>query len=272
MDKEGRKQMSGDELLADFLAWVEKERPERFFPKEYAGEDKSKNYWCGKYVDDPTWKIVVAKEACYGAYDAVLFRKHKGLTKEIIPVEVKADSDVLDDRLRAQIWVHIKNFQKSMLVLGKEQGYKVKKLKLHKMLPTEIWIFNGVGFEQLTESIYKFHHHGYPEISHRAIGRAFRTQDTKTIHELSHRLWQIRAVVATLTANQWRYGEEEKFTQEEAKIAQEIFGYPLHPTVCEPPKELDVSNVETTGFSSKVLQKTLLEVPFNSQQTKREKL
>lgn len=166
----------------------------------------------------------------------MLFRKHSGLTKEIIPVEVKADTDTLDDRLRAQIWVHIKNFEKSMLVLGKEQAYKVKKLNLHKMLPTEIWAFNGVGFDQVTESIYKFHNHGYPEISHRAIGRAFGTQDTQRIREISKRLWQVRALIAALTANQWRYGEEEKFTQEESILAREIF---------------------KIGLSDKVIQKTL---------------
>lgn len=254
--------MNGDGLLAEFLAFLEKKRPERFFPLSYAGKDEN-NPFRVKYIDDHTWQIVVAKEPCYGAYDAVLFRKHHGLTKEIIPIEVKADTDTLDDRLRAQIWVHIKNFQKSMLVLGKEQALKVKKLKLHKMLPTEIWFYSGETFEQMTEPIYKFHNHGYPEISHRAIERAFRVHDTKRIHELSHRMWKIRAVIDALIANQWRYGEELKFTAEEAKVAHEIFGLELYPAICEPTRELDISNVETTGFSSKTLQKTLLEAASN---------
>lgn len=255
--------MNGDELLTKFLAYVEKERPERFYPLQYTYDEKEEIPWRkSKYVPDYDWSITVAKECCYGAYDAVLLRKHKGLTKEIIPVEVKADTDILDDRLRAQIWVHIKNFGKSMLILGKEQAFKVKKLNLHKMLPTEIWAFNSVTFEQVTESIYKFHNHGYPEISHRAIEKAFRTHDTKKIRELSKRLWQIRAVIATLTANQWRYGEEDKFTQEEATIAYEIFGYHLNPVICEPSKEKDISSVKQTGFSDKLLQKTLLETPF----------
>jgi hypothetical protein len=216
--------MNGDELLTTFLSWIEKERPERFYPLQYFYDEKEEIlYRKAKYIPDYDWSMIIAKEPCYGAYDAVLFRKHHGLTKEIIPVEVKADTDTLDDRLRAQIWVHIKNFEKSMLVLGKEQAFKVKKLNLHKMLPTEIWAFNGEIFEQMTEPIYKFHNHGYPEISHRAIERAFRVHDTKQIHKLAHRLWEVRALIAALTANQWRYGEENKFTQEEAKIASEIF-------------------------------------------------
>jgi hypothetical protein len=260
--------MNGDELLAEFLSWIKKERPERFYPLAYVGSGS--DWKSSKYIDDHTWEIEVAKEPCYGAYDAVLFRKHHGLTKEIIPVEVKADTDVLDDRLRAQIWVHIKNFEKSMLVLGKEQAFKVKKLHLDKMLPTEIWAFNGVTFDQVTESIYKFHNHGYPEISHRAIEKAFGTHDTQKIRELSKRMWQIRAVIATLTANQWRYGEEDKFTQEEAAIAYEIFGYHLNPVICEPPTEKDVSSVKSTGFSDKLIQKTLLEVPCIPQQNNKE--
>ena len=250
--------MNGDGLLVEFLAFLEKSRPERFYPLTYVGSD----WKGGKYVDDHTWEIVVAKEACYGAYDAVLFRKHHGLTKEIIPIEVKADTDVLDDRLRAQIWVHIKNFEKSMLVLGKEQAYKIKKLHLHKMLPTEIWAYNGETFEQITESIYKFHNHGYPAISHRAIEKAFRIHDTKQIHVLSHRMWQIRAVIATLTANQWRFGEEEKFTAEEAKVAYEIFGFNLDPAICDAPKKLEVCDAKSIVVA-KTLQKTLLESKEN---------
>lgn len=253
--------MNGDELLKTFLEFVERERPERFYPLRYVGRDDSENSWATKWERDFSWSLVVATEANYGAYDAVFFRKHEGLVQEIIPVEVKADTDNLDDRIRAQLWVHIKNFGKSMLILGKEQAFKVKKMGLHKMLPTEIWAYNGVNFVQVTEGIFKFHNQGQPDISQRAIEKAFAVHDPPKLRELQKRLWKIGSVIATLAANQWRYNEENKFTQEEAIIAFEIFGFHLDPQVCEPPKEKGVNHVKSTGFSDKLLQTTLLENP-----------
>ena len=250
--------MDGDGLLAEFLGWLEKTRPERFFPKRIIRRENGSSYEC---QDDPMWRIVVAKEACYSAYDAVLFRKHVGLTAEIIPVEVKADTDVLDDRLRAQIWVHIKNFGKSMLILGKEQAFKIRKLKLDRMLPTEIWGYNGIGFTQVSEEIDKFRNEGQVEVSNRALEQAFDIHNPSKLGELEKRLCEIMSVVAALQANQWRYGKEEKFTVNEAKIAFEIFGLHLNPQLCQ---HENPSNINATRLSHKAPQKTLQEWDSNS--------
>src|SRR4030043_203879 len=162
--------MNGDELLTAFVAYIEKERPERFYPLEWTYDETETSEWKkSKYVPNYAWSLEVTKECCYGAYDAILFRKLDGVTHEIIPLEVKADTDNLDDRLRSQFWVHIKNYGKSMLLLGKEQAFKIKKLNMDKMLPTEIWAFNGESFTQVTEPIHKFHNNGSSEISKRAL-------------------------------------------------------------------------------------------------------
>jgi len=228
--------MNGVELLSFFIEWVEKNRPERFYPLKYIYDETEANEWKkSKYVPNYAWSLEVAKECCYGAYDAILFRKLDGVSHEIIPLEVKADTDTLDDRLRGQFWVHIKNFGKSMLLLGKEQSYKVKKLNLHKMLPTEIWAFDGEGFIQVTEPIHKFHNNGGSDISKRALEKAFGISDTR-LRQLQLRVHQIKAVIAALEFNQYSFGEERKFTLREAELAKQLFNVELHPAVCEPPK------------------------------------
>lgn len=253
--------MNGDELLTAFLKWIDEKRPERFYPLKYVHDETEVLEWKkSKYVPNYSWSLEVAKEACYGAYDAILFRKLDGVTREIVPLEVKADTDNLDDRLRAQFWVHILNFGKSMLLLGKEQAFKVKKLKLEKMLPTEIWFFNGEGFEQLTEPIRKFHNHGNSDISRRALQKAFGLKDynSKLLRELQVKARLIRAVISALEFNQYSFGDEKKFTAREAELAKELFGLEVHPKVCEPKLE-DLSTDKATGFSDKLLQKTLLD-------------
>jgi len=250
--------MNGEELLNVFLEWIEKERPERFFPLKYVYDSTEMIMWeRSKYVPDYTWKITVAKECCYGAYDALMFRKCDGVTREIIPIEVKADTDILDDRLRAQLWVHIKNYGKSMLILGKEQAYKIKKRKIHKMLPTEIWNYTGDGFKQLTEPIAKFHNHGCATVSQRALEKAFGIHEPKILRKLQRKAHYIRAVLAALEENQYRYNNEEKFNNREAELARELFGVPINSELCEPSSELDVSDVLSTGFSDKTLQQKL---------------
>ena len=255
--------MNGDELLAAFLAWVEKERPERFYPLKWTYDEAEENEWKrSKYVPNYSWSIDVAKECCFGAYDAIIFRKLDGATHEIIPVEVKADTDSLDDRLRAQLWVHVKNFGKSMLVLGKEQAFKIRNRGLDKMLPTEIWAFNGEAFTQVTEPINKFEGGGQTGISKRALQKAFglADYDARQLRLMQLKTEQIRAVLAALEFNQYSFGEEKKFTPREAELANELFGAPLHPSVLQPPKPKapDVSSVKATGFSEKSLQKSLL--------------
>ena len=252
--------MNGDELLTNFLEYIEKKRPERFYPLKWTYDNAEENEWKrSKYVPNYSWSLEVAKECCYGAYDAILYRKLDGVTYEIIPLEVKADTDTLDDRLRAQFWVHINNFGKSMLLLGKEQAFKVKKQNLDKILPTEIWAFNGEDFTQITEPINKFHKGGCSDISKRALQKAFgiTDYDSKLLSQLQVRAHLARAVIAALEFNQYNFGEEKKFTQREAEIAQKIFEVEVHPTVCEPPKEKDLSHVNSTGFSDKLIQKTL---------------
>jgi len=251
--------MNGDELLTVFLEWIEKERPERFFPLKYVYDSTEMLMWeRSKYIPDYTWKITVAKECCYGAYDALMFRKCDGVTREIIPIEVKADTDTLDDRLRAQLWVHLRNYGKSMLILGKEQAYKIKKRKIHKMLPTEIWNYTGNGFKQLTESIAKFHNHGSAAISQRALEKAFGIHEPSELRKLQRKAHYISAVLAALEFNQYRYGEETKFTKREAELACELFGVPIPSKLCEASSEFDVSTVASTGFSDKTLQKKLV--------------
>jgi hypothetical protein len=256
--------MNGDELLIAFIAWVEKNRPERFYPLKWEYDETETLEWNrSKYVPNYNWSLVVAKECCYGAYDAIFYRKLDGITHETIPVEVKADTDTLDDRLRAQFWVHIKNYGKSMLILGKEQAFKIKKQNLHKMLPTEIWAFDGEVFSQMTEPINKFHNYGRDTFSKRAIQKAFgyREYNRGELRRIQMKAQLIRGVLAALEFNQYSFGDETKFTQQEAILVKEIFGVELHPTVCEPPIAKDVSHVKSTGFSEKLLQKTLLDSP-----------
>jgi len=254
--------MNGDELLTAFIDWIEKNRPERFYPLKWQYDETEQFEWRkSKYVPNYSWCLEVAKECCYGAYDVIIYRKLDGVTHEIIPVEVKADTDNLDDRLRSQFWVHIKNFGRSMLVLGKEQAFKIKKRNLDKMLPTEIWAFDGEGFKQMTEEINKFYNDGETEVSKRALQKAFGIVDynSRELRYLQIREHLIRAVLAKLEYNQYSFREEKKFNEREAEIAKEIFGLEVHQTVCKPKKEIDMSSIKATGFSEKLIQQTLIE-------------
>jgi hypothetical protein len=254
--------MNGDDLLTTFIDWIKTNRPERFYPLKWAYDESEENEWKkSKYVPNLAWGLEVAKECCYGAYDAILTRTLDGVAHEVIPLEVKADTDTLDDRLRAQFWVHILNYGKSMLLLGKEQAFKIKKLHLDKILPTEIWTFNGEGFTQVTEPINKFHGKGSSEVSKRALEKAFGISDSKQLRHLQIKVHQVRAIITALEFNQYSFGEERKFTQREAEIAEKIFDMELHPAVCEPPKEKDLSSVKNTGFSHKDLQEAVLTKP-----------
>ena len=238
--------MNGPQLLNVFLEFIDKEKPERF--------------GFGSFRDlHETCSIVVAREACYRAYDAVLFQKFGGLVREIIPVEVKGDTDVLDDgRLRSQIWTALKNFGNSLLLLDVEQAYKAKKLKLTKMLPCEIWGYNRVTFHQLSEPIFKHDYNdGKAKISQRAIEKAFGIHEPKTLREIRKRVTQLRSVLAALTENQWRFEKERRFTPEEAEVAYALLGYPLLPNVVIPKEKPDLS--VRTIFSNKTIQKSLFE-------------
>jgi len=247
--------MNGSELLTKFLEEMEKTKPERFYGCSFHDDDPYRQ----RYPDN-SWQIEVVREACYRAYDAVLFRRRNGEVKEIIPVEIKGDTDVLDDgRLRTQIWVHLKNFGKSLLIVDAEQAFKIKKLKLDKMLPCEIWAYNNVTFYELADSIFKYHNHGEPDISKRAIEKAFDVHDSAKLKELQIKCRRISGILATLAANQWRFDAERKFTNREAELAHELFGLPMLPTACQPLAEKDCSNLKSTGFSPTLIQKTLLE-------------
>ena len=234
--------MNGDVLLQKFLEFIQKEKPSRFGFGSYAD------------LHGEPCSIVYAKEAGYGAFDAVIFQRFGDWTKDIIPIEAKGDSDILDDRLRTQIWCAIKNFGKSLLLIDKEQAYKIKKLGLEKLLPTEIWAFNGETFIQLSEPLFKYHASGKPAISQRAIEKAFGVHEPKTIRRLQKKIVHLQSIISRITANQWRYGHEEKFSEEEAEF---IYSMLLD---FKPKPEKDVRNVASTGFSEKFLQKTLIGV------------
>lgn len=236
--------MNGDKLLDEFLCFIEKEKPERF---GFGSHRDLHGYPC---------KISYVKEGCYGAYDAVIFVQFGDLIYDVIPVEAKADTDVFDDRLRAQIWVAIKNFGKSLLLVDVEQSYKIRKHRLDKMLPCEIWGFNGTTFLQVSEEINKFHYDGEPRISQRAIEKAFGIHEPKTLREINHTVWLFNAVVKKLIFNQWNFNREKKFSEEEARIAYTFLGYPVLPNVILKPAKQDAS-VRSTGFSDKTIQKTL---------------
>jgi hypothetical protein len=263
----------GKMLLEKFLAEIHTTKPERFYGIQMYDGDKFREY------PNDHWEVELVKEACYHAYDAVMFRRRNGEIVEIIPIEVKSDEDVCDDgRLRAQIWVHLKNFGKSLLVVDSETAFKIKKLKLDKMLPSEIWAYNGVNFYQLSEPIFKFYYGGSPHISKRAIEKAFGVYETPILNRIQKKVNILYSILGTLAANQWRWKNEKKLSEVEAELAREVFGYELSqayktPKILQKPLKIKpevkqlVENIKSTGFDDKLLQKTLFESSISGKPT-----
>ena len=278
--------MNGEELLTKFIEFIRAEKPQRFF--QYHDRPERPFCWVSPYSTEYGWvgnqqflgdckpcKLIrktpevtadYTTEACYGAYDAVLFMRCEGYVFDVIPIEAKGNTDVLDDRLREQIWIAVKNYGKSLLLLDTEQAFKVKKNNLHKYLPCEIWAWNGVTFIQVAENIIRHSpSNGELKISKRAIEKATGIHDSSKLNKLQKRIIHWHGVINALAFNQWNFGNERKFTEEEAELFYKLLDEPLLPNVCKP-KEVkvtaknDLSNVRSTGFSEKLLQKTLLEV------------
>ena len=245
--------MNGDELLAAFLKFVLSEKPRRFFhgydlperPPCYMEWWRTYNKKIFPYEGDyhtyfesdcepcrlrrktPELTAKFITEGCYGAYDAVLFISVNGVIDDVIPIEAKGNTDVLDARLREQIFIAVKNYGKSLLLLDNEQAYKVKKHNLQKILPCEIWFFNGKTFEAMTEPIVRYTNSGNPVISARAIERATGIHDYSKLKILRKKFWQIQGLLAALAYNQWNFRAERKFTNEEAQLFYELIGVPI---------------------------------------------
>jgi hypothetical protein len=236
--------MNGDALLKLFLDFIQKEKPHRFGYGSYAD------------LHGSPCNFVIAKEACYGAYDAVMFLRFGDKTHDVIPIEVKGDTDVLDERLRSQIYHAINNFGKSLLLVDAEKAYKIKKLNLHKMLPCEIWAYNGVTFQQLSSEFWK--HKGDITISQRAIEKAFGIHDAKVLRKMQRKIVSLSSLIWKLTANQWRYGKEEKFSQEESEIAALLLNETMLPIVIEQ-KTKPIPKDEPKEPSKNIVQQKLIE-------------
>jgi hypothetical protein len=246
--------MNGDELLSAFMRFILKEKPRRFFhgydvperppcyyewyhtynKRVFPEETNYHLYFesdcepCKLRKKLPELKAEFVTEGCYGAYDAVLFISINGVIDDVFPIEAKGNTDTLDDRLREQIFIAVKNYGKSILLLDNEQAYKVKKWNLHKMLPCEIWCWNGTTFEALTEPIVRYHNSGNPEISARAIEHATGIHNYSQLKSLRLKFRHIQGLIATLAYNQWNWKDERKFTPEEAKLFYELIGVPLN--------------------------------------------
>lgn len=211
--------MNENELKAAFLKFIFTKKPERFGYGSYWEEQ-------GKKVE-----VIVASEAEYGTFDLLLFIKVDGMIRQVLPVEVKADTDHLDKRLRKQISKALLTYKESLLVLDVEQAYKAKKLKWFEALPSEIWVRNlkDDSFEQVTEGFTPVHCH----ISKRAIEKAFGKIEPKELSRLQRRVGQVYSFLHMLESNQWRFNQETKFTDEEANLASLILDRPVLENVIE---------------------------------------
>jgi hypothetical protein len=245
--------MNGDELLQKFLEFIQAEKPFRFYrdyhvptrphcyiewyrtynkrvfldPHDYHTYFESDCEPCTLRNPAPTVKAEYITEGCYGAYDAVLFMSINGKIYDVIPIEAKGNTDILDDRLREQIWMAIKNYGQSLLLLDNEQAYKIKKHLLHKCLPCEIWFFNGQTFEQMTKQIERYNSDGILKISKRAIEKATGIHDYGKLRVLQSKMSDLQSLIHGLAYNQWNWKSERKFTPEEQQIFYELIGDPL---------------------------------------------
>ena len=105
----------------------------------------------------------------------------------------------------------------------------------------------------------------FDKLVKRAIEKATGIHDSSKLNKLQKRIIHWHGVINALAFNQWNFGNERKFTEEEAELFYKLLDEPLLPIVCKPKEvkvtaENDLSNVRSTGFSEKLLQKTLLEV------------
>lgn len=217
--------MNEEELKKAFVAFIEREKPARFGFGSWHDEHGER---C---------EIVVAREAQYGAFDLILFQKFGGRTFETIPVEVKADTDKLDDRLRHQICSALLTFRQSILLLDEKQFEKAKKLHWIEVLPCEIWVRKGETFEQVTEEIgYAKTGEKHIHISQRAIEKAFGKIEPKELKHLQSKIYWMSSLLKKLECNQWSFGKEQKFHDEEAIIAIQLLGRKILDQYIEKPK------------------------------------
>jgi hypothetical protein len=278
--------MNGEDLLAAFLKFVLTEKPRRFFhgydiperlpcyfewqrtynKRVFPVEHDYHLYFesdcepCTLRRKLPKLSAEYVTEGCYGAYDAVLFISINGVIDDVFPIEAKGNTDTLDDRLREQIFIAVKNYGKSILLLDNEQAYKVKKHNIHKMLPCEIWFYNGSTFEAMTEPIVRYHNSGNPEISARAIEHATGIHDYSRLKELRLKFRQIQGLIAALAYNQWNWKDERKFTSQEAQLFYELIGVPLGKKMMRVIEEKTVEVTKTLIVEKKTtVQKSLFE-------------
>ena len=209
----------------------------------------------------PIVKAEYITEGCYGAYDAVLFMSCKGSVYDVIPIEAKGNTDVLDERLRQQIWMAVKNYGQSLLLLDNEQAHKIKKRLLHKCLPCEIWFFNGVTFEQMTEQIERYNSDGRLKISKRAIQKATGIYDYGKLRKLQIQINKLVSLIDGLAYNQWNWKNERKFTPEEIQIFYELIGEPLPTRKKRQVEQTTDRMVKTTKtlIAKETIQKSLFE-------------
>jgi hypothetical protein len=285
--------MNGDELLAAFLKFVQEQRPARFFNGKDVPERPHcyyewRKYWnkrvfldltnhhlyfesdcepCKLRMKPPEIKAEYITEGCYGAYDAVLFISINGQIEETIPIEAKGNTDALDDRLREQIFIAVKNFGQSLLLLDNEQACKAKKHNLQKYLPCEIWFFNGKTFEQMTEQIVRYNSSGEPKISKRAIEKATDIHEPAKLRVLQRKFLDVISLIDALTYNQWNWKDERKFTREESQLFYELIGEPIVKHRCHEVEEKTIRITKTLMIerTEKTVQKSLFEKQFQQE-------
>lgn len=150
-------------------------------------------------------------EVGFGTFDGVFLLYVNGKCEDIIPVEVKADTDRFDERLPRQIATQLSAFGTANLVLGSRK-LTDRKRDILKWLPVNVYQFQGgnpasfdevqtIGLDNTYGQKIGWFHIG-------VRGSRGHVPEIETIEKL----W------AKALLNQIRYGKEVPFTKTELHI------------------------------------------------------